>query len=399
MDDRKKQISELERRKKEQAIHLDLLLSRFGETLFSRIADSPQEDVSTFGELSDYRRFQDDIAASETSIQAVEEQTRRFKELEEGIGAREREESTFLRDLALMHGSLGRLLLDGANNTEFCAPYREQAEALLSKIESLEDRLATLEQREGGNVFTWIGKSAQGLVLRSFLTKAQENLEQLRRTVGEQYSRDTNRLPDGGEQFGLPREGLETERLCIEIIQKREELRALSQDLETLREEKRKISGSFSAEGGPLRQIQSLKKHIARIRDELKTLYRRIGAEAASVNDAGNNTTAEPSAGAKPGRGSPPERREILGTFIDAEDQETLDSAARINRSIHSAEAEIEKLKASLAIDDEKAKIEKFRRMILDKKNKIAQAEKSIAEFEAGIRDSETTIEKLQNLL
>jgi hypothetical protein len=37
--------------------------------------------------------------------------------------------------------------------------------------------------------------------------------------------------------------------------------------------------------------------------------------------------------------------------------------------------------------------------MINDRKDKIAQAEKSIAEFEAGIRDSEAAVERLTKLL
>ena len=390
MDDRKKQIGDLERQKKEQAATLDSLLARLGETLFGRIAGASPEDVSGFGELADYRRFQDDIAASEASIQAVEEQIRRFRELEEGIEAREREESAFIQEMAHMHTSLGKLLLDTAAGSEspsyneFCAPYRDQAEALFSKIESLEERIGALEHREGGNVFTWIGKSAQGLVLRSFLTKAHENLDQLRRNVGERYCRDIGRV-SGGDQAGLYGEAAEIDRLCTDVEQKREELRALSQDLETLKEEKRIISGSFSAEGGPLKQIQSLKKHIVHVHDELNTLYRRVGAEAASVNGAADDTAAA--------------RRQIFDDYIHEEDQETLDSAARISASVQRAGTEIEKLRASLAIDDEKVKIEKYRKMIQDRKNKIAQAEKNIAEFEAAIQDSEASIEKLRDLL
>ena len=390
MDDRKKQISDLGRRKKEQAILLDSLLSQLGETLFGRMADSPQENVSAIGEMVDYRRFRDDIAASQTSILSVEEQIRRMRELEEGIEVREREESAFIRDLLVLHGSLGKLLMDAATNgseySELYAPYRDQAEALMTKVDSLEDRLAALEQREKGNVFTWIGKSAQGLVLHSFLTKAQENLEQLRRNMGERYSRsETGRFSGDDTQVSFPRDNTEIERLCTEIEQKREELRALSQDLETLREEKRKISGSFSTEGDPLKQIQNLKKHIIKIQDEMKALYMQIGREAVSVNQPSGDT--------------PSGRREIFDVYISSEDQETLESVERAGESIRQAETEIEKLRASLAIDDEKAKIEKFRKMIQDKRNKITQAEKNIAEYENRIRDSEASIVKLQDLL
>ena len=381
MDDRKKQINELEQRKKEQAAVLDSLLTDFGETLFGRIDPASPEDFGAFGELVAYRRCKDDIAASEISIQAVEEQIRRFRELEDGIEEGEQDEGDRIKELSALYTDLGKMLLDAsADYAEFCAPWREQAEALQTKIDSLDDRIDGLEQQERGNVFTWIGKGAQGLVLRSFLTRALENLEQLQRYVGERYSeRSTGRLIDDGERDSIAYEDGQIEELCREIETRRAELREFSQNLESIREEKKVISGSFSAEGGPLKHIQSLKNYIAHSQDELKSLYKRIGAEAIFTGAA--------------------ERRECIVALVRQEDGEILDNAARIDKSIHEAETAIEKLRASLAIDDEKAKIEKYRRMINDRKDRIAQAEKNIAEFEEGIRDSESSIERLKDLL
>jgi chromosome segregation ATPase len=272
------------------------------------------------------------------------------------------------------------LLLDeaavgNADYADFCAPYRDQADALLTKVLSLEERVAGLEERDGGNVFTWIGKNAQGLVLRSFLTKAQENLDQLRQTVGERYSRrDVAALPDSENNNAG-----EIENLCAEIERKRAEVRVLSQELAELREERRTISVSYNSEGGPIRQIQTLKNHITHVRDELKALYRRIGAEMAAVDGI--------------------ERRQIIDSLIAPEDRDDLDNAARISRSIHDNETMIAKLQASLDIDEEKARIEKYRGMIGEKREKIAQAEKSIMEYEENIRVSEAGIEKLKALL
>jgi len=388
MDDRKKQISELEQRKREQIVSLDALLTRLGETLLGRVNDSAQENNApqgdAFGEMALFKRLKNDIADSETAIQTVEVQIRRFRELEESIMAKEQEEAVNSKELAVVHGKLGKLLLDAAARTgasgggyaDFCAPYREQSDALLIKVLSLEERLAGLEEKGGGNVFTWIGKNTQGLVLRSFLTRAQENLEQLYRNVGERYSRaDAVKLSGGETDNALP-ETAAIEGLCADIEQKRTQARALSQELAELREERRKISGNFYDEGDPLKQIQTLKNHIAHIRDELKALYRRIGAEAASIDGV--------------------ERRQVIDSLVSPDDKEVLDSAARINRLIHDDETAIEKLQASLAIDEEKTKIEKYRKMIQEKKDKIAQAEKNIMEFEESIRVSEAAIEKLQ---
>jgi len=385
MDDRKRQINEAEQRKKEQTALLDALLAHIGEAIFERTGDSFREDDSAFVELVAYRRLQNDIASSQDSIQAAEEQIRRFKKLEEDIDAKEREENHCSKELASTYGRLGKLLLeesarhdnDGRAYDDFCAPYQSQADELLAKVQSLEERLSGLEHKEKGNVFSWIGKSAQSLVLRSFLGKAQETLEQVRRTVGERFSRH-------GSGTLLPENGA-MDALCNEIEQKRLELQDLSQDLAGLKDEKRKISDSFSSEGGPIRYIQSLKNHISQVQNELKTLYRRIGAEASLVDASVADMAVE--------------RREAILSFVKLEDQENLDNAMRMNQTISDCDAVIERLRASLAIDDEKAKIEKYRRMIHEKRDKIAQAEKHILEFEGAIADSEANIEKLQHLV
>jgi hypothetical protein len=385
MDDRKRQIGELEQRKREQIVSLEALLTRLGEALLGREAGSGQEDTA-FEELADFRRLKKDIVDSEAAILAVEDQIRRFRELEETIEAKEQEESAESKELAVVYGRVGKLLLDeaavvNAEYADFCAPYRDQADALLTKVLSLEERVAGLEGRDGGNVFTWIGKNAQGLVLRSFLTKAQENLDQLRRTVGERYSRrDVAALSDSeNNNTG------EIEILCADIERKRAEVRVLSQELAELREERRTISVSYNSEGGPIRQIQTLKNHITHVRDELKTLYRRIGAEVAGVDGMAAVDGIE--------------RRQIIDTLIAPEDRDDLDNAAQISRSIHDSETMIVKLQASLDIDEEKARIEKYRRMIIEKREKIAQAEKNIMEFEEHIKVSEAGIEKLKALL
>jgi hypothetical protein len=398
MDDRKKLIGELEQRKREQTGILDSLLARFGEVILDRVTDDFQENEAEFEELTVYRRLCNDIIDSGASIQAVEEQIRRFKELEENIEAKELEEGNCTKELATSYGKLGKLLLDlsgkpfaddespadSASYAEFCAPYREHNNDLLTKVLSLEERLSGLVQKEGGNVFTWIGKNAQSLVLRSFLTKAQDNLEQLRRNVGERYSRTSYRaLPpgDSDKELVVP-EVVEIEYLCAGIEQQRNELHNFSQELAALKDEKTAISISYNAEGGPLRRIQILKSHISHVRDEQKGLYKRVGADAASVHALSEIST---------------ERRRIIDSLVLPEDKDTLDNISQTSSLIAEDEITIEKLKISLAIDEEKAKIEKYRKMILEKKDKISQFEMNITEYERCIRDSEGVIQKLQD--
>ena len=344
------------------------------------MADS---NTSGIAELAVYQGYQLDIANSQASIQAAEEQIRRSKELDQNIEASEREESNNAKELAVAYSRLGKLLFDESSGkyADFCASYRDQNEALLTKVFSLGERMDELEKKEGGNVFTWIGKGAQGLVLRSFLTKAQENLEFLRRNVGERYSKEIKTTSVGGDS---PEDNSEIDGLCAEIDWKRARSNDLSSDITVLKEERRLINSSFTAEGGPVKHISAIKGRIANAQNELKSLYRRMGAECASIESAQDAAA---------------ERKQTLNAFLQPQDSEVLDNVSRINSSIHDNEEEIKKLEASLSIDDEKAKIERFRRMILEKREKIARAEQEIVEYEDGIKDSEAFIKKLQELL
>jgi septal ring factor EnvC (AmiA/AmiB activator) len=387
MDKRKGQIEELEQQKREKTVSLDILLTRLGETLLGRLGEgaSPENDV-VFEDAAEYRRLKQEIAGSEAAIQTVEEQLHRFRKLEEEIELKEQENGSRSKELAGHFGRLGRLLLDKPEAGDFAVPWREQADVLLAKVRSLEDRLSGLEQREGNNVFSWIGKSAQSLVLRSFLTKAQDNLEQLYRSIGERYGRRENLAESTEGTLSEGESGTEIKEIYAEIEEARSLSRALSEELMALGEEKRKISAEFSAEGGPLKQIQVLKNHIAGVKDQLKAMYRRVGSEAVAIASSSDGEDGEG-------------RIRFIKALIGPDDGETLNSAGQISLAIRDADAAIAKLRASLAIDDEKAKIERFRRQIEDKKARIAEAEKEIAEFEESIKDSEKYIEGLQKLL
>jgi predicted nucleic acid-binding Zn-ribbon protein len=388
MDDRKKQIEELEKSKRENQAALDSLLERFGETLLGRIG----EETSAEGageDIEEYRRLQKEIAGFEASIQAVEEQIRRFRELEEKIELKEQEDNSRSKEMAGIYTRLGKAVLEDSAYTEFTVPFREQTETLVTKVRSLEGRVEELDQKEGNNVFAWIGKSAQALVLRSFLTKAQDNLEQLYRSAGERFSRGENArtesaaegMPKGDESFHG-----DIAALLGEIEKAKNESRALSEELVKLREEKRKISEGFGIEGSPLKQIQTLKNHIAQARDNLHILYRRFGAEAAGAGPVDQSGAGE-------------ERRRFIEPLIAGDDRLLQADALRISGAIRDAETAVEKLRASLAIDEEKAKIEKCRRSIEDKRARITEAEKDIAGFEESIKNSEKYIEELRKLL
>jgi prefoldin subunit 5 len=372
MDDRKKRIDELEREKQEARAALDALLENFGESLYSRTKDMQVN----FDDIGHYKEYLNNITATNTAIGKVEEKNRRYKELEDTIDFKEREEKERLREVALIYRKLGKALLENSVYNDFTISFREQADALSSKLESLENRIMELEAKEGGNVFTWIGKSAQGLVLKSFLSKAQESQEQLYHNVGERYS---NR--ESGREEGVT-EG-EIAALKGEIDKMLEVSRAAMNELSSLKDERRMISAGFGLDGNPQKQIQNLKNRISEIRENLRNLYRTFGAQAAGIMDAEIL----------------PERKYFIDTIVTAEDSEIIGRAVKMNQTVIEYETNIGKLSASLAIDEENAKIEKYQKSIEDKNNRIDELKRAINDLEENVRDSQAYIQELKKKL
>ncbi|MDR2595767.1 MAG: hypothetical protein LBC76_00460 [Treponema sp.] len=368
MDDRKKRIDDLSRNNQENCVSLDSLLENFGENLYQRTKDMNAD----FEDINQYNVLLRDIAESNTAIGRIEEKNRRFRELEETIELKEQEEKERAKEMAGIYRRLGKALLENSNYNNFTSLFREQADALTAKMESLESRIAELENRDGGNVFTWIGKSAQGLVLRSFLSKAQESQEQLYHNTGEYYSN---------------REPLTQDDEVAEIRGEIDRLRAFSRDamddISILKDEKRVISAGFDIDGNPQKQIQTVRNHIAQVREEIRNLYKNFGAQAAGIMDADIK----------------PERKYFIDTIVTAEDGEIIGRAVKLNQTITENEKAIEKLKASISIDEEKARIEKFKKSIQEKKDRIADLEKSITDLEENIRECEAQIQELQKQL
>ena len=374
MDDRKKRIDDLEKDKQEARVSLDSLLENFGENLYSRTKDLQAE----FDDIVQYNIYLKDIAESNSAIAKVEEKNRRYRELEEAIESKESDEKERSKEMSIIFTRLGKALLDNTAYDDYTSLFREQADALSSKLESLETRIKELDNKEGGNVFSWIGKSAQGLVLKSFLSKAQESQEQLYHDIGERYT-DRGANESGGEA----QSNEEIAAIQAELDKLREISRAAQDELSVLKDEKRLIAAGFGADGNPQKQIQNLKNHIGQVRDDLRVLYRNFGAQASGIMDAEIQ----------------PERKYFIDTIVAAEDGEIIGRAGRLHQSIFEYDKSIGKLKASLAIDEEKAKIEKYLRMIEDKKKRIAECEEAIGDIEESVSESETNIQELQKEL
>jgi prefoldin subunit 5 len=367
MDDRKKRIDDLIKHNLENRFSLDTLLEKFGETLYSRI----KEMNADFDDILQYNVFLKDIAESNTAISKIEEKNRRYKELEEEIETAENEEKERAKEMASFYRRLGKALLENRAYDDYTSLFREQADTLKAKLESLETRISELDNKEGGNVFSWIGKNAQGLVLKSFLSKAQESQEQLYLNIGERYSnRDYINKDD------------EVAAIRAEVDNLHSISKTAEDELSELKDERRIISASFGIDGNPQKQIQYVKNHIGEVKEALAILYRRFGSQAAGIDE---DIT--------------PDRKYFIDTIVTAEDGETIGRAARLNQSIFDNESAIVKLKASIAIDEEKSKIEKYIKSIEDKKERIVDLEKTIDDLEESVRECEKYIQELEKQL
>ncbi|MDR2185154.1 MAG: DivIVA domain-containing protein [Treponema sp.] len=361
MDGRRKSIRDLEQRRERDLESLNLLLKTLGEALLARW-EKVREFSGFSAEIGEYRRLVREIAASEGAIKAARTEMEQFKELEARIIAAERETAEQIKQNAGLNISLGELLLEDGAFGDFTAPYRRQIAALVPKIRSLEHRLEELEDKDGNGVFSWIGKGAQGLVLRSFLGKSQGNLRRIHESAGEQFIL--------AEKDKMPPADAEVLKICGEIGRVRASLDALGRETAALREERQRLFDFFGAEGYPVKRIQILEKNLFRMREDLSIL---------ALNFGGALTGGKP-----------------LPEDLSGEDRSLLERIETLRETVKTHEGQIEKLKASLAIDGEKRKIAGMRRSIEQHKKRIAAGEAAIADLEERIAGSNRRIEELQ---
>jgi chromosome segregation ATPase len=146
----------------------------------------------------------------------------------------------------------------------------------------------------------------------------------------------------------------------------------LDGELGLLKAERRKIGETFGVEGNPVKRIQGLEKHIAHIQGELKGVFRRYGGYALE-----------------------PALKKVFDPLLKEEDLLALDKMASMRELIRDAENQIEKLRASLAIDDERDSIAKAEKAIAGERQRIASAEKAIARYMVEIDESMARIKEL----
>jgi predicted RNase H-like nuclease (RuvC/YqgF family) len=364
MDARKRTIGELDLKKKESLRSLGAIYEDFGEILFGRL--SGQEEILG-SDAEEYLKLRKEIIDSEGLIKVTEADTQRLKELEGEILAREREHAALIAAIQEACADLGRDAVEDEAFSGLLGGCRQQIAQIVPKLEDARARLEEIEDRGGRGFFGWIGKNTQQAVYKTLVVKHQGALKKLYAMAGEKFAAAGNEVQVMGHDL---------EGAAHTVRDMKENALVQTRELEKLREERRRLGSMFGAEGGPVRRIQNLEKHIAHIRSEIKAVYRRVGELVAAE-----------------GRG------ERFNRVLMPEDDRILDMANRSKELIAEYSREIEKLKTAISIDDEKAEIEKMERAIVEQKQRIAVAEGRIDELNRQIEEAGSHIEELSALL
>ncbi|MDR2078627.1 MAG: hypothetical protein LBP74_02755 [Treponema sp.] len=370
MDERKKTISELEEKRRETQGTVGSLLEKLGKNLLAWL---DKEEAGSFpDELEEYRRILGEITKSEESIRRIEADTLRLKDLEGEISGKEKESSVKTKELSVLYVRLGEGILE----TSFAAAYKEQAEALVQKIQSLEDRLRELDEGKHINIFTWIGNNTQGMVLRSLITKSQTSLEWVYMEAGEKYfSHHEQGTADNPDNSAIG-------DLLDQVSGIRRELAEIDESLTRLRNERRKISDSLGVDGrsrttGPAKKVKTLERHISHAREQLIGIYIRFGTHFADIVEEGSS-----------------EEEALLQT----KNKTALEKVRKLREEIAEYNASIEKLRASLLIDEARDGIEKMEKAITGHRQRIAASEDAITDLKKKIEESNRRIQALMKM-
>jgi DNA repair exonuclease SbcCD ATPase subunit len=376
MDERQKSIRELEMKKRENQEAQDRLFESLGELLFSRIETNPalvegKESGASppEAELVEYRAVQKEIGDSRDYIKTIENDVQKLKELDGEINLKEKQKAQEKIELSAGYLSFGEIILEQGGNEEALKTYQDQAAALNAAINAMEESLNELVARQEKGVFQWIGKNAQGIMLRSRLQKSWSSLRKLYARAGEKLSAPDSSLGEtinSGEILSL-REKIGDNRVKIA---------SLGTEISLLKAEKRKLGETLGAEGNPQRKIQSLENHILHSGEELRGIYRRFGKAAAG-----------------------PRGKNCFSALLEEGDNPLLEKAVSLGETIQETEDKIEKLKIAIAIDEGQGEIEKLQRAVEDRRRRIALEEKVISDLEEQIRGVEKHIENLREQL
>jgi hypothetical protein len=357
MDDRRKTIQVLNEKRSEDLLFQTRTLEDLGKSLAERL-----DGALPGNRGGDYRRFKQEIAESEASIEVIQGALARIKALDEEISVKLMEKTDRQEEAAVLYLRFGRQLLDTPQVPPECGAYKRQQELLLTRAASSGERLRELETGIPG-VFSWLSRAIQSLIIRSSLKRIEKQLDRVYLEAGEAYARTIDGVPETAAEDG------QVSPLFRDIRSLRQNLAELDGALGVLEQEKAKIRVSFGFSEKPARRIKVLEERAGRRRQDLQELYLQVGETAGAV----------------------------LQESLDDKDRLALEKAQKYGDSAAAAGREIERIEAKIATDKEREKIGKFEKAVLGQKNRVAISEKNIAELNRKIAEAHKRIDELQS--
>ena len=363
MEIRKKEIQDLEEKNRRAAVSIENQLEILGKNLLSRSSDTIQ-DRSLPAQSEEFATLLGEIEGIKGQISGVEEDNARLAEIEDDIRQKETDNTELATAKSNLRIQLGEVLLTDPAFEDFAQFYQDSLSTLLPKLRSLEDRLELMEEQSGVNLFRRMSNNAQSVLLKSQLAKNRNDLQRLYAKAGERYllARADSVAPTGK---------------AGELLQKMDDFTGMEEEIAAHLAAQKELRGtildSFKPEGSGNRKIQSLQRRIAEIEERLRKLYMEYGKQAeASVRED-------------------PELR--------TEEQGILSALEELREAIQDATAHIAQLSASLAIDEERAKIDRMEKQIRENKERISAAESLINELTASIEECKSRIEDLSEVM
>ncbi|MDR2759253.1 MAG: hypothetical protein LBB78_07730 [Spirochaetaceae bacterium] len=362
MEERRKNIKDLEQKKLAEFRSINLMLEDLGETLLSRTETGEGDAEELFRE---YRRIRQETADSEALIVTIQEDTARLGQAGEAVARSEQALAQIKQRLERLYYGLGEWVLEDGTYGDFTEPYRRQLDTLRDKVKSLEDRIDGLTEKEPANILVKLGRSTQSMLLRSSLEKARSAVMLLYETAGEKFACREDLEPEGGE----------LDRFLEEIRELRKQAGTQRAESDRVKEERRGIADALNTQGGPVKRIRTLEKKILRLKDEFRVVSGKYGGLALEKARKGE-----------------------WEAVFDQDDRLRLQKIEETWNYIRDIEGRIEKIKAALAIDEERAAIARMEKAVLDHCGRIAAAERAIEDLKERIRGAEQHIEELKKI-
>jgi hypothetical protein len=392
MNESRRAIRELNEKRREALLFKTRTLEDLGRSLAERLGESslPGEQGSY------YRRFKQEIADSEASVESIQDALRRIKELDEEITIKRLEKTDREEEAAPLYIRLGGCVLDEHFTPQLPDElylYKRQQALFLDRSRSFKQRLLDLDGPGGGKDFFWLGRAIQRALIRGALKRIEKQLDQVRRLGGEQYAGIAEKTA-GSEKTAGPEEPAGSEKtagpeepagpavssgklpapdefctLLRDVLAKRQNMAELDAAIEVLEQEKNKIRKSFRFKEKPKRRIKILKERARKRHRDLLDLYRRVGEAA----------------------GSDP----VLQKYCGDEEKLALEKVRRYDQDIEETDREIDRIETAMAIDREQKKIARYEKAVDGEKRRALNSEKNIAELNRKIAEVHKRIGEL----